>query len=101
MLTTRGRTKPGRGKVLARQPEQQLRRIVFHCPREQELLQVLPARLVQRMPAEVGGNLAQVTGARLLAGTIAAERADRNAQSLREPCHHDGRGGGHIVRDVP
>jgi hypothetical protein len=74
---------------------------VLHRPREQELLQVLPARPVNRPPAQVGGDLAQVTGTRLLAGTVAAQHADRDSQLLRQPRHHGGRGGGHVVRDVP
>ena len=37
---------PGRGQVLTGLPEQQLGRVVLHCPREQELLQLLPARAV-------------------------------------------------------
>ena len=74
---------------------------MLHRPREQELLQVLPARLVKRLPAEVGGDLAQVIGARLLAGTVAAQLADRDSQLLRQPRHHGGRGGRHVVRDVP
>jgi hypothetical protein len=40
-------------------------------------------------------------GAGLLAGTVAAQRADRDAQLLRQPGHHGGRGGGHVVRDEP
>jgi hypothetical protein len=91
----------GRGQVLACLPEQQLRRVVLHRPREQELLQVLPARPVHRPPAEVPGDLAQVSGAGLAAGAVAAQRAGRDAQLLRQTGHHGGRGGGHVVRDEP
>jgi hypothetical protein len=68
----------GRGQVLARLPEQQLRRVVLHRPREQELLQVLPVRPVDLPPAEVGRDLAQVIGAGLPPGTVAAQLADRD-----------------------
>jgi hypothetical protein len=74
---------------------------MLHRPREQELLQVLPARPVDRPPAQVPGDLAQVTGAGLLTGTVTAQRTDRDAQLLRQPRHHGGRDGGHIVRDEP
>ena len=69
--------------------------------REQELLQVLPAGLVNLPPAEVGGDLAQVIGAGLLAGTVAAQLADGDSQLLRQSRHHGIRCGGHVVRDIP
>ena len=81
----------GRGQVLARLPEQQLRRVVLHCPREQELLQVLPARPVDLVPAEISGNVPQVIGAGLPASAVAAQLADRDAQSLRQPRHRGSR----------
>ena len=93
--------KAGRRQVLARQPEQQLRGVVLQRPREQELLQVLPPRPVDLVPAEVGGHVAQVVRAGLLAGAVAAQLADRDAQPLRQPGHRGGRGGGHVFRDEP
>ena len=73
---------PGRGQVLTGLPEQQLWRVVLHLPREQELLQLLPARAVDRPPPQVSGDLAQVIGAGLLTGTVPAQRADRDARIL-------------------
>ena len=49
----------------------------------------------------MGGDIPQVIGAGLLAGTVAAQLADRDPQLVRQPRHRGGRGGGHVVRDVP
>jgi hypothetical protein len=56
---------------------------MLHRPREQELLQVPPARPVNLPPAEMGGDIPQVIGPGLLAGTVAAQLADRDPQLLR------------------
>jgi hypothetical protein len=101
MFTTPGRTRRDEDRYSHACREQQLRRVVLHRPREQELLQVLPARPVNLVPAEVGGDLPQVTGAGLLAGAVAAQLAHRDAQLLRQPGHYGGRCGGPVVRDVP
>ncbi len=92
---------PGRRQVLARLPEQQLRGVVLHRPREQELLQVLPPRRIDLPPAEVSGHLPQMTRPGLPARPVAAQLADRDAQPLRQPGRRGGRGRGHVVRDGP
>ena len=64
-------------------------------------VQVLPARPVNLMPAEVGRR--PPAGGRYgsARGAVAAQLAHRDAQLLRQPGHHGGRCGGHVVRDVP
>ena len=49
----------------------------------------------------MGGDIPQVIGSGLLAGTVAAQLADQDPQLLRQLRHRGGRGGGHVVRDDP
>jgi len=49
----------------------------------------------------VGDDLTHVPGAGLLTGTVAAQRADRDAQPIRQPRHRSSGRGSHVLRDEP
>jgi hypothetical protein len=90
-----------RAQVLTRQPEQQLRRVVFHRPGEQELIEFLPPRRIQHPPARVGHELPQMPGAGLPPLPIGRQLRRRDAQPVSQPGHRRRRGCGHIVGNEP
>ncbi len=92
---------PLRGQVLARQAEQQLRRVVFHRPRERELIELLPPRPVNRPPAGIDQDLAKMFGTGLPPVTVSGQLARRDVQPFGEPAHRRGRGRGHHIGYEP
>ena len=56
---------------------------------------------VRHLPAQVGGDLAQVPGASLLPAAVAAKLVDRDVQLLRQPRDRRGWGSGHVIGNEP
>lgn len=90
-----------RDQVLARQPEQQGRRIVLHCPRQQELAEFLQLQPTGGPPAEVLRHQPQMLGACLRTPAVRTDLGRFDFQLLGQPSHRHRRRRGHPGRHEP
>jgi hypothetical protein len=92
---------PRRHQVLTRQPEQQHRRIMFHRPCQQELIQFLRLWLTRWPPLQVPRGQQKVIGPRLRPPPVRIDRIRSDLQLFPQPGHRRPWSGCHVIRHEP